>query len=189
MRDVQVPLRLRVPGPGLRRRGVARHQPQALGPGGKAVTPEHSVHPVRGEDDPSPLRTAELRGDPGRAEPGVTQGEGHHPLLDEGRGGVGHPGAAPFSRSEDLRAVQQELPTPPVVGGGMDPHGPARCPSVPQFLGEGECSQPEPVQGIIGGQGGPPFRSTWVVKREDGPPLATGVGCPPVSLQLGDRTD
>ena len=146
------------------------------------------MHPVRREHDPAPLVPAELRRDPGRPEPGVAEGEGHHPLLDEGGGLVGHAGPAALPGAQYLRAEPEGLGSPPVERGGMDPHGPAGRPHVAQLLGQGECSQPEPVQGIIGGQGGASFPLDWQVKREEASPLPTSVGGSAVSLQLGDRT-
>src|SRR5207249_4710428 len=78
--------------------------------------------------------------------PGVAQGEGQDPLLDERRGLVGHLGAAALSGPQDLRAEPEHLVTPPIEGGWMDPHGSAGRPYVAQLLGERQCSQPEPVQ-------------------------------------------
>ena len=118
------------------------------------------MHPVGREHDPAPLLPTQFGRDPGRAEPRVAQGEGQHSLLHEGRGLVGHLRPPPFPRPQDLRAEPEHLATPPVVRRGVDPHGPTGRPDVAELLGEGECSQPEPVPGIIDGQGGPPFRST-----------------------------
>lgn len=47
--------------------------------------------------------------------------------------------------ASDLRAEPEHLVTPPVERGGVDPHGPAGRPNVPELTGEGKCSQPEPV--------------------------------------------
>lgn len=55
----------------------------------------------------------------------------------------------------------------------MDPHRPARGPHVAEFGGEGECSQPEPVEGIILGQGGASSPLDLVVKREEASPSNT----------------
>jgi hypothetical protein len=52
--------------------------------------------------------------DPGRPEPGVAQGEGHHPLLDERRGLVGHLRSPALPWPQDLRTEPLELVAPPV---------------------------------------------------------------------------
>src|SRR3989442_1515329 len=90
----------------------------------------------------------------------LAPGEGRAPLLHERRGLVGHLGPPTLPGPQDLRAEPEHLSPPPVVRGGVDPHGPAGGPGVAELLGQGQCSQPELVQGIINGQGGPPFRST-----------------------------
>jgi hypothetical protein len=100
----------------------------------------------------------------------VTEREGHHPLLDERRGLVGHLRPPSFPGHEDLRAEPEHLGPPPVERGGVDPHGPARGTDVAELGGERQCSQPEPVEGIIFGQGGASFPLDVVVKREDASP-------------------
>ncbi len=120
--------------------------------------------------------------------PGWPRAKGHHPLLHERGRGVRHPRAPALPRPQDLRAEALELGLPPVVRGVVDPHGPASRSHAPELPGEGEHSQPERVQGIIGGQGGASFPLDVVVKRQDASPSTWGVGPPPVSLQLGDTT-
>jgi hypothetical protein len=146
------------------------------------------VHAVWRQHDPAPLWAPQLRRDPHRAEARVTQGKGHDPLLDERGGLVGHPGPAAFSWPQDLRPEPEHLAPPSVERGRVDPHRPTRCPDVAELGGEGQCSQPEPVEGIILGQGGASFPLDCQVKREDASPFPMGVGRRRVSLGLGDRT-
>jgi hypothetical protein len=97
---------------------------------------QHPPHPVGGEPDRTPARLGQLGGDPGRAEAGMPEGEGDHPLLDQHAGGIRHPRWSAFSGSQDLRAVAVELSLPAVVGGGMDAHGPTRRPHIAQLCGD-----------------------------------------------------
>jgi hypothetical protein len=51
--------------------GVAGDQPNALDPGGQAVTAQHPPHPIGRQDDAAPLGTGGLGRDPGRPGPWV----------------------------------------------------------------------------------------------------------------------
>jgi hypothetical protein len=182
-----VPLGRRRPALGLGRCGVAGHQPQALGPGGKPVASKHPVHAVWREHDPTPLLAPELRRDPIRPEPGVTEREGEHALLEERRSGwPSSAGAAPWAAGSPDRTGAPDASTGRRSRGGSPwpCRRPARCraPQRARVLAAG------PVQGIILGQGGAFFPLDCQVKREDASPFPTGVGRRRVSLQLGDRT-
>jgi hypothetical protein len=66
--------------------------------------------PVRGELDAAPVGSGELGGDPGRPEPRVAEGKGHHPLLHQRAGGGGHARHPPLPGPQDLRAIAIQLP-------------------------------------------------------------------------------
>jgi hypothetical protein len=80
----------------------------------------------------------QLGRDAGWAEAGMAEGEGHHPLLDQHAGLVGHPWWAAFPGPQDLGAMAVQLPLPAVVGGGVDAHGPAGGPDVAELAGHGK---------------------------------------------------
>jgi hypothetical protein len=82
MVDVQVPLGRWGRPLRLRWGGVAGHQPIALGPGVQAVAAQHGPHAIGRQPQLAPSWLGQFGGDPGRAEAGVAEGEGHHPLLD-----------------------------------------------------------------------------------------------------------
>ena len=84
------------------------------------------------------MGSGQLGRDPGWPEPWVAEGEGDHPLLDQWAGGVGHAGHPAFSGPQDLVAVAVQLLLPPVVGGGLDPHGPTGRPHIAQLGRHGE---------------------------------------------------
>jgi hypothetical protein len=63
----------------------------------------------------------------------MAQGEGDHPLLDQGAGGVGHAWWPPLSWSQDLGAMPVKLALPAVVGGGMDAHRSAGGPHIAEL--------------------------------------------------------
>jgi hypothetical protein len=136
--DLQVPLRRRLGPLRLWWGGVAGDQAVALGTGGQAVAAQDPPHPVGRQDNPAPLGPGELGGDPGRPEAGMAEGEGDHPLLDQDAGLIRHPRGPTFAWPQDLGAVAVQLPLPPVVGRGMDPHRPTRRPHVAQLSGDRE---------------------------------------------------
>jgi hypothetical protein len=105
---------------------VASDQPEALRSGVQPVTAEHLPHAVRGDDDPAPLLPGELRGDPSGAEPGVSDREGHDPLLDHLRQRVGHLRPPALTWPEHLKAVTVNLALLGVVGRAVHPEHPAR---------------------------------------------------------------
>jgi hypothetical protein len=125
MVDVQVPLGRRRGPLGLGRSRVAGHQPITLGAGAEAVAAQDPPHPIGGQDTPAPLGPGQLGGDPGRPKAGMAKGEGDHPLLHQGAGGIGHPRDPSLPRPQDLRTMAVQLPLPAVIGRGVDPHGPA----------------------------------------------------------------
>jgi hypothetical protein len=140
MVDVQVPL-WQWSGPlQLGRSRVAGHQPIALGAGAEAVAAQHPPHPIGRQHDPAPGGPGQLGGDPGRPEPGMSKGEGDHPLLHQGAGGIGHPRHPSFPGPQDLRAVAVQLVLPAVVGGGVDAHGAAGGPHIAEVGGDREDS-------------------------------------------------
>jgi hypothetical protein len=96
--DGQVPLGLGLRARGLGRGGVAGHEGQALGPGGKAVAAQDAPHAVGREHQAAPALARELGGDAPGAEAGVGQAEGQNALLDHRADLVGHPGRPALAR-------------------------------------------------------------------------------------------
>jgi hypothetical protein len=94
---------------------------------------QHPPHPIGRQHDPAPLGPGQLSGDPGRPEAGMSEGEGDHPLLDQRAGGIGHLRGPPFPGPQDLGAIAVQPVLPPVVGRGMDPHGPTGRPDIAQL--------------------------------------------------------
>jgi hypothetical protein len=70
--------------------------------------------PFAEDHDLSPLVTPELSRDPGRAQPRMTEGEGHDPLLDERGSLVRHFRPTPLPWPRDLRAEPEHLAAPPI---------------------------------------------------------------------------
>jgi hypothetical protein len=88
--DVQVAFRERHRP--LRRRwsGIAGDQAVALGPGVQAVATQHPPHPLVDNTIPPHLGRASSAAMRAGPEAGMAQGQGDHPLLDQGAGGIGH---------------------------------------------------------------------------------------------------
>jgi hypothetical protein len=99
---------------------------------------QHPPHPVGGEPDRTPARLGQLGGDPGRAEAGMPEGEGDHPLLDQHTGGIGHAGWSTFPWPEDLGAVAVQLPLPAVIGRGMNAHRSTGGPDIAELTRHGK---------------------------------------------------
>jgi hypothetical protein len=107
-------------------RCIARDQPQTLDASVQPVAAKNLPHPVRRDDDPAPLLPGELRGDPSRPEPGMSDRERHDPLLDHLRHLVRHLRPPALPRPEHLQAMSVDLALPVVVGGAVHPERPAR---------------------------------------------------------------
>src|SRR5664280_3452404 len=151
-------------------RCVARDQPEALRAGVQPVAAEHLPHSVRRDDDPAPLLPGELRGDASGTEAGVSDREGHDPLLDHLRQRVGHLRPTTLPWPEHLEPVPVDLALPGVVGGAMHPERPARRRDVrPRCLREKLLAvaeqhvilghQAQPLSSL-GGEGGSLSRGT-----------------------------
>jgi hypothetical protein len=163
--DVQVPLGWRRGPLRLRRGGIASDQAVALGASGQAVAAQHSPDPVGRQADPAPFGSGELGGDPGRAEAGMTQREGDHPLLDQRAGGIGHPRHSALPRPQDLRAVPVQLPLPAVVGRGMDPHGRQAARTLPSSAAIANTHRRKRYSRSSCVTATRPFSSTWSSRR------------------------
>jgi hypothetical protein len=122
---------------GLRRRGIPRDERQALAARRDAVPPQDLVHGVGADALAAPGRLRQLRRDPPRAEPGMTQGERDHLLLAPGRGLVGHARRTALARSQDLQALGLD-PWPPAVIGRVMEAELATGPAYPHLRGARE---------------------------------------------------
>jgi hypothetical protein len=122
--------------------------------------------PRWGKHDSSPLGAPQLRGDPHRTEARVREREGHHPLLDQRRGLVGHFRPPAFPGHQDLRPEPEHLGPPPVEREGVDPHSPTRRTDVAELGRQGECSQLNRYRASSWVKAAAPFRSTcWPSAR------------------------
>jgi hypothetical protein len=68
----------------------------------------------------------------------MPKGEGDYPLLDQHAELIGHARRPALSRAQHLWTVPVQLPLPPVIGRGVDPHGPTRRPHIAQLGGDSE---------------------------------------------------
>src|SRR5262249_32815620 len=75
------------------------------------------------DDDPAPLRTAQLAADPPWPLPGVRDRVGEDPLLDHRRQLVRHPRPPPLARPQHLQPVPVDLRLPAVVGRAVNTEG------------------------------------------------------------------
>jgi hypothetical protein len=85
------------------------------------VATQHPPDPVGRQADGAPAGLGQLGGDPGRPKARVAEGEGDHPLLDQGAGGVGHARGPPLTGPQELGAIAVELALPPVEVEGWIP--------------------------------------------------------------------
>ena len=138
----------------LRRGGIARHQREPQPAGAQAVTAEDVVDAARRDHQAAPHRLPQLGRDPPRAQAGVTQGEGDHPLLQLGRHLVGHPRPPSFPRAEHLQPLAQHLVAQPVVAGAVVAELAAGL-AYPHLAGSSEKLDPVAEEQVIIGHGRP----------------------------------
>ncbi len=166
---------------------VAGDEAQPGDPSRQAVPAEDPPHAVRADRDPAPPLLGQRGADPPRPKPGVAEGEGEHPLLDDLTGLVGHPRRPTLAGPEHLEARAQDRAPPAVVGRRVNAEDAARRADVAELGGQAEQPQPESEEDVIIDHGAaPPAHRFEHDKHGDAAPLVTRRACARVSGDLGD---